>query len=110
MNMASNYGSQCSAVTLDSIYFRILLAGSLGGVVRWLLVVVEAARCSGDGGDGIGFGGGSQLVAATMAHGSQLADLGSRWWKRRLVVATIRSAILIGGVRKSTVIKNKYIS
>ena len=110
MDMASNYGLQCSAATLECIYCRIILAGSIGGVVWRLSVAVEAARCSGDGGDGIGFGGGSQLAAATMAHGSQLADLGSRRWKRRLAVATIRSAILIGGVRKSTVIKNKCIS
>ena len=110
MNMASNYGSQCSAAALESIYFRILLAGSLRGVVRRLSVAVEAARCGGDGGDddSIGFGGGgSQLAAATMARGSQLADLGSRRWKRRLAASTIRSVILIGGVRKSTVVKNK---
>ena len=111
MNMASNYGSQCSAATIDSIYFRILLAGSLRGVVRRLTVAVEATRCGGDGSDGIGFGGGgSQLTAAaTMAHGSQLTDLGSRRWKRRLATATIRCAILIGSVRKSTVVKNKNV-
>ena len=71
MDMESNYGPQCSAGMLDSVCFRILLAGSLGGVVRRLSVAVEVARCGGDGGDGIGFGGGgSQLAAATMAHGS----------------------------------------
>ena len=42
-----------------------------------------------------------------MARGSQLADLGLRRWKRRPATATIRSAILIGGVRKSIVVKNK---
>ena len=110
MDMASNYGPQCSAAMLDSIYCWIILAGSIGCFVWRLSVAVEAARCGGDGSDGIGFGGGSQLAAATMAHGSQLADLGSRRWKRRLVVATICSAVLIGGVRKSTVIKNKCIS